>query len=303
MKLPTARPQPQPVPLSEIEIGERLRPVSEAGVEAIIASIRETGVMKDPIHLRRRKEGRLLLIAGGHRMEVAKRLGWETIDAVIWRDVSDDWVRLIEIDDNLAGAEMTALDTAVFLSRRKAIYDRLHPEAKAQAGAALAAKRWNAAEMISVASFAKATAEKFGLSERHVRNLVQAGEALTDAQVAQLRTAPRPVGTVDLMDLAKIGDADERAQVVLKVATGQAKKVGQARAQYAVETGRKVEAPASDQDAAFLRLVDAWKRAPMAAKKRFLLEFSNDVWEAQNKGVPLARWSEADEDTQGVSDG
>ena len=39
------------------------------------ASIAETGVMKDAIHLRRKKAGVLSLIAGGHRLEAAKRLG------------------------------------------------------------------------------------------------------------------------------------------------------------------------------------------------------------------------------------
>lgn len=277
MKTSTSRPQPQPVALADIEIGTRLRPVSEAGVAAILESIKETSVMKDPIHVRRTKDGVLVLIAGGHRTEAARRLGWDKIDAVVWRDVSDDWVKLVEIDDNLAGAEMTALDTAVFLARRKAIYERLHPETKAAAGAALVARRWNTADIMSVVSFAKATAEKFGLSERHVRRLIEAGDALTDAQIAQLRGAPRAVGTVDLMEIAKIDTPEERAQVVLKVATGQASKVAAARAQYAVETGRVVTAPAAKKDADYQALVDAWKRASPAARRHFLTTFAADI--------------------------
>lgn len=277
MKLPTTRPAPQPIKLADIEIGARLRPVSEAGVEAIIASVKETGVMKDAIHVRRRKDGGLVLIAGAHRTEAAKRLGWEEIEACVWRDVSDDWVKLIEIDDNLAGAEMTALDTAIFLARRKAIYERLYPQAKAETGAALVAKRWNTAEIISVVSFAKATAEKFGLSERHVRNLVAAGEAIDDAQADQLRAAPRAVGTLDLMELAKIGDSAERAQVVLKVATGQAKKVKAARHQYAVETGQAVPATPSKKEDSTTSLMDAWRRATPAARMAFLSEIGAEL--------------------------
>ncbi|HPT48548.1 MAG TPA: hypothetical protein PLM07_21900, partial [Candidatus Rifleibacterium sp.] len=55
----------------------------------------------------------------------------EEIAAHIWTDVTDDWARLMEVDDNLAGAEMNALDTAVFLAERKKVYEKLHPETKA----------------------------------------------------------------------------------------------------------------------------------------------------------------------------
>lgn len=275
MKTPTARPQPQMIALADPEIGPRLRPVSDAGVQAILDSIAQTGVMKDAIHVRRRRDGRLVLIAGAHRTEAAKRLGWTEIEAIVWRDVSDDWVALVEIDDNLAGAEMTALDTAVFLSRRKAIYERLHPETKAGVAGALA--RHSATEIISVASFAKATAEKFGMTDRHVRNLVAAGEALTEAMIEQLRSAKQPVGTVDLIELSKIGDDDERAQVVLKVATGQAKKVRQARVQWATETGRAPAAPVAAKDADYTRLVEAWTRATPAARRRFVEAFAGDL--------------------------
>jgi ParB family chromosome partitioning protein len=270
MKLPTTRPAPQPIKLADIQIGARLRPVSNSGVQAIIESINETGVMKDAIHVRRRKDGVLVLIAGAHRTEAALRLGWEEIDACVWRDVSDDWVKLMEIDDNLAGAEMTVLDTAVFLARRKTIYERLHPQSKAGVFKGNQHTSNVVAEIISATSFAMSTAEKFGLSDRHVRNLVAAGEALTDAQAGQLRRAPRPVGTLDLMELAKIGDEAERAQVVLKVATGQAKKVKIARHQYAAETGKAEASPEARRDSDYDRLVEAWRRASPASQGKFL---------------------------------
>ncbi|WP_159966781.1 ParB N-terminal domain-containing protein, partial [Profundibacterium mesophilum] len=108
----------------------RLRPVSEAGVLSLVASIGELGVMKDPIHVRRvpHRGGALELMAGGHRLEAARRLGWTDIPATVWT-CSDDWAHLVEIDDNLGGSELGALDTAVFLAARKRIYEKLHPEA------------------------------------------------------------------------------------------------------------------------------------------------------------------------------
>jgi ParB family chromosome partitioning protein len=114
------------VAVADVDASGRLRPVSEAAVESLIQSITELGVMKDAIHVRKRKDGRMVLIAGAHRLEAAKRLGWEVIPAKVWTEVTDDWARLMEVDDNIAGAELNPLDTAVFLATRKAVYEKLH---------------------------------------------------------------------------------------------------------------------------------------------------------------------------------
>ncbi len=275
MKSPTLQMTGQ-VPVAEIDARNRLRPVSEAGVESLITSITEVGVMKDPIHVRRKKTGQLVLIAGGHRLEAARVLGWETIEAKVWTDVTDDWSRLMEIDDNLAGAEMNPLDTAVFLAERKKVYEKLHPEAKAATGAALAAKRWDAADTMSVASFARATAEKFGMSDRHVRRLIEAGTKL-GVDSARLRQAPRPVSLKDLIEIAKIGEVTERYSVIDALIKGEAKTAAQARRAFS-STESGVEAPVKDPaEDAFQALMKAWERAPMAALRRFVHEAADDL--------------------------
>ncbi|MBO4168905.1 ParB/RepB/Spo0J family partition protein [Cereibacter azotoformans] len=263
------------VPVAEIETKGRLRPVSEAGVESLLASIRETGVMKDAIHVRKKKDG-LHLIAGGHRLEAAKRLGWTDIEAKVWTEVTDDWARLMEIDDNLAGAEMNALDTAVFLAARKAVYERLHPETKPATGAALAAKRWDAADIVSVASFATATAEKFGLTDRHVRRMISAGSALGPDQVRALRQAPRPVSLKDLTEIAKITQATDRYAVVERLSSGRAKSAAEAMRSLRQGAGDE-GAVKSPVDEAFAALLKAWKRAPAAARRRFVTEQYSDL--------------------------
>lgn len=257
------------VPVAEVIVRDRLRPVTEAGVQSLLASISETGVMKDAIHVRKKKDGSLHLIAGGHRLEAARRLDWKMIEAKVWTEVTDDWARLMEIDDNLAGAEMNALDTAVFLATRKEVYERLHPEAKAATGSALAAKRWNAAEPSSVASFAAATAEKFGLTDRQIRKIVAAGTKLGPDEVARLRAAPRAVTLKDLTEIAKIGSAPERYDVVARLAEGRAKSAADARKALRLE--RDGEAPVQDPaDQQFLALQAAWSRAGAKARSRFV---------------------------------
>ena len=277
------------VPVADVQSKSRLRPVSEAGVASIIASIEETGVMKDAIHVRQHKRGGLILIAGAHRLEAARRLGWTEIEAKVWADVTDDWARLMEVDDNIAGAELNALDTAIFLAERKRIYEKLHPETRQ--GVAGAVARWDATELGSIA-FATATAEKFGMSDRQVRKIVAAGSRLDPRDISLLRQAPRQITLKDLTEIAKISSAPERYHVVQALAEGRARSAADARRQASDGVSAALKDPC---EAAFQALAKAWTRAPMAARKRFLLERRSEVWDAQNKGVALTDWAKADD--------
>jgi ParB family chromosome partitioning protein len=278
----------QRVRLADVRVDQRLRPVSAAGVQAILASVAEIGRIKDPVHVRRDKKG-LTLLAGGHRMAAYAELGIEEAEVWVWSGITNDDARLIEIDDNLAGAEMGPLDTAVFLAARKAVYERLHPETKATTGAALVARRWNTADTMSVVSFAKVTADKFGISERHVRRLVEAGEKL-GVDSARLRQAKQPVTLKDLIEIAKIGEVTERYAVVDALIEGKAKSASEARRAWTAKE-RGDEASVKDPvEEAFIALSKAWARAPIAAKKRFLMQHRSEVWEAQNKGEPLSNF-------------
>ncbi|MBY6118514.1 ParB N-terminal domain-containing protein [Mameliella alba] len=269
--------------VDEIDMGNRLRPVSAAGVEALKTSIRELGVIKDPIHVRKlKKGGKIVLLAGGHRLTAARELrdegveGYETIKVTCW-NCTDDFAQLMEIDDNLAGAELSALDTAVFLARRKAVYEKMHPEAKAMIGADLVAKRWNSEETVSVASFAEAVSHTLGITPRHVRNFIRAGQALGAKEVVDLRKAPKPVGVVDLMQLGKIADPVTRYDVVDLMSRGEAKSAADAVRQVKAARGEG-PVPKDATDASYARMVDAWKRANKAARRRFLEEHGTEVW-------------------------
>lgn len=262
-------PKAEELRIADIIVRDRLRPVSEAGVESLLASIRDIGVIKDEIHVRlARRAGKveLRLLAGGHRLEAARRLGWETIRAKVWRDITDETARLIEVDDNLAGAEMNALDTAVFLAERKRVYEDLHPETRA--GVAGAMRKNCATDFMSVASFATATAEKFGLTERHVRRMIAAGGALTASDVIRLRHAPRPVTQADLQVIAKIDAAADRITVVEALVAGTARSAGEAVRR--LHTAPSATLAPADQQLTALRA--AWSRAGAEARRRWIAE-------------------------------
>ncbi len=255
-----------------IEMGDRLRPVSRAGVEAIKESVRQIGVIKDRIHVRKLKNGKYRLLAGGHRLTVSRELRDEgqvefaTIQVVCWR-CNDDFARLLEIDDNLASAELTPLDNAVFLAARKELYERMHPEAR-QGGAR--GNQHTGGWQTDTMSFCQTTAEKFGLTDRHIRRLVKAGEAIR-SHAGQLRRAPKPVTLADLMAIAKIDDVTERYHVVEALEHGRCKNAAAARHSWKAEQGTG-PAPMSQTDKDFLRLGEAFRRASKVARRRWAEE-------------------------------
>lgn len=253
--------------IADIDRTGRLRPATAAGVDGVVASIRELGVMKDAPQVRKLKGGQVKLMAGLHRILAAEQLGWEEIDVDLYADVTDDWARLMEIDDNLAGAELNPLDTAVFLATRKAVYERLHPETKR--GVAGAKGRWDATASNAVA-FVTATAGKFGLKERQVYQMVAAGSRLSAKDAGELRRAPRAVTLKDLIDLSKVGDPVERYSIVAALAEGRAKSAREARAVYAAANGRGKVALKDPVEEGFKALSALWNRVPEAARMRFL---------------------------------
>lgn len=263
------------VRVADVLTHNRLRPVTEAGVESLIASINETGVMKDAIHVRKKKDGSYHLIAGGHRMEAARRLGWDEIEAKVWTDVTDDWARLMEVDDNIAGAELNPLDTAIFLAERKAIYERLHPE---MFGTGFKGNQHTGKLVGDIVSFTTATAEKFAMSERHVKRLVAAGSGLQADEIKALRSAPVQITLKDLGEISKIAPSEERQSVMFQLAIGREKSAAAARRAFKASKGEAVQADVKDPvEAAFKAMSALWARAPMAAKRRFMQEFSDEI--------------------------
>ena len=259
--------------LDDILVEDRLRPVDEIGVSAILMTIDAGGATTDPIDVRRvRRKGvtRYHLIDGAHRMAAERQLGNTTITASIYEGTDAD-ARLMEIERNLARAEMKPLDRAVFLLEYKDAYEKKYPEARAAIGEALIAKRWNTADTVAVVSFATKIGAMTGQSDRTVRRQIQAVKALDRSEINALRNAPNWLGYKDLAEIGKIDNPVERYDVVGALSEGRAKTAKAARKLHRAARG-DTPAPPSPADAALMRLLDAWDRAPMAARRRFVDE-------------------------------
>lgn len=264
--------------LDDIEVNERLRPVDEMGVSAILMTIDEGGATTDPIDVRRvRRKGVVSyrLIDGAHRMAAERTLGNTTILASIYEGTDAD-ARLMEIERNLARAEMKPVDRAVFLLEYKEAYERKYPEARAAVGEALAAKRWDAADTVAVASFAAKIGEMTGQSDRTVRRQIQAVKALDRPEIDALRNSPNWVCYKDIAEIGKIAEDEERRFAVQALSAGEARTVRAARKAYAASQG-KAPAPLSDKDQKLARLADAWARAGEANRRKFVADHAAEL--------------------------
>ena len=133
---------------------------TRGNIEQLANSIRDLGLL-NPITLTTSYR----LIAGYHRYLACKSLGWQDIPANI---VTLDALRaeLAEIDENLQRQELTVLERAEQLARRKNIYEEVYPQTKRGTAGALAK---HAAQGIATAD--SATAES-AVAESAVASLL-----------------------------------------------------------------------------------------------------------------------------------
>jgi hypothetical protein len=126
-----AAPSSIQVGLLDILVSDRLRPLRPEAVDEIADSFKTLGQLQ-PIVVRQVKPSKIsvanyVLVAGVHRVEAARKLGWKTIAAVVIDGVDAE---LAEIDENLVRADLSPAERKVHIGLRKTLYEAKHPETK-----------------------------------------------------------------------------------------------------------------------------------------------------------------------------
>lgn len=255
--------------LADITISDdRLRPTSDAAVSAIADSIREHGLIY-PIVVRRLRAGGFELVDGGHRLAAMTSLSAEVVPVRCY-DGPAPAIRLIEIDTNLARADLSDLDRSIHLAARRREYLAEHP--KTAQGRAGAAGRWDASAEMALASFVTMTAQQTGLDVRKIHKFVVAGDVLDKVTAERLRSAPKRVFLNDILALAKAPPA-LRPVAVEAFSSGSSPKIA-----AALKAAKGVEARIQDPvDQQLKALKTAWARAGAAARRRWLEDAGADV--------------------------
>ncbi|SDF69060.1 ParB N-terminal domain-containing protein [Thalassobaculum litoreum] len=260
-----------PIAIDRVIVRDRLRAVDHDHVATLAGSMADRG-QQQPIAVAVRPEG-LKLVAGLHRLLAAKLLGWATISAVT-EEGTDEELRLVEIDENLARNNLSALDRAIALQERKRIYEAIYPEAKR--GGDRRSSQQDQNDIVSFSSinrpdivaFSKAVSAKLGLDKRSVERAVKIATALSAEHREALSTHKIAKNQAELLKLAKLPTAErDKAVQLLTRAEEPAKNVSTA---VEIIRGHRATAERSPEDKAFERLLNLFGRTPKKVQRRFI---------------------------------
>jgi ParB family chromosome partitioning protein len=221
------------VAIEKIQIGKRLRELREDSVADLMESINRLG-LQAAISVASGIEKRpgdadgvsFELVAGRHRLEACKRLGWEEIEASIVQ-MSKDERLLWEIDENLCRADLTELERGEHLLKRKEIYDRLHPMARH--GGDRKSGHFQDAENGALKPYHADVADKVGLAKSTIQHAIARVRRLDEKIRDRVRGIPEIANNA--RELEALGDMEmpEQRKAIALVESGQAAGIRDAK--------------------------------------------------------------------------
>lgn len=247
------------IPIDRVRVGRRHRGLAAERVDALAASIAEIG-LQTPIsvfpteHFEGGADRPVFeLVAGLHRLEACKLLGRTEIEATLV-SLGEVERELWEIDENLMRAELTQLQRAEHLARRKDLFDL-------QTGASCASLGGR-----GKVAFGRDAETKTGIDKATINRSVRRAVRIDERVKARIRDTPIADSGVELDALASL-DAPEQRRALRLVETGKAASIRDARRQLHTGVERTYQ---SDGDERQLKaLQQAWNRASAAARKAF----------------------------------
>ena len=208
------------VKISNIKINPGRRNTQQRNVEELARSIASVGLM-NPITVTQDNT----LIAGLHRLEAVKLLGWTEIECTV-SDADGLQAELAEIDENFVRAGLSHRELGDLLLRRKELYEAIHPETRQGMRNGQTAKNENFS-FLDTKSFSQDTAEKLGVSKRTVEQLVQTAANLTPEAKKIIKEADTKITKGAALKISRLPpDQQEEAATVLTIAPPAPKKQG-----------------------------------------------------------------------------
>ena len=213
------------VPISEIKINAGRREADPEGVQELVDSISKVGLL-NPITIDREHT----LIAGLHRLEAAKLLGWTEIECNV-SSLEGLLAELAEVDENVVRKGLSAVEYSDLLLRRKEIYEALHPETKAgtsQAAGMNRAKGNNVGCKMhpTSKSFVQDTAEKLGVNPSTIKRQIQTAKNLTNEAKDIIRDTGTKITKKDALKLSRL-EPEQQRDAASQLAAGEIKSMGE----------------------------------------------------------------------------
>lgn len=221
------------VPVNRIQVNPGRREISCGHVEELAASMKELGLL-NPITI----DQGYTLIAGLHRLEAAKLLGWTEVGCTV-ASLEGLQAELAEIDENFIRRDLSALEHGELLLRRKEIYETLHPETKHGGDRKSEEIKRTKCPLDSVKSFVDDTAEKLGVAPRTVRRQIQTAKNLTPEAKQIIRDADVKITKKAAMRLSQL-EAGQQKEAAGLLAAGEIRSVDEYAAAQTTKTEPKL---------------------------------------------------------------
>lgn len=191
------------IKVDEIKVNPGRRSTLESEVEELAFSISEIGLL-NPVTLTRD----YTLIAGLHRLEAVKLLGWTEVEGTI-TDLDGLSAELAELDENFARTNLSPLEIGELLKRRKDIYEMLYPETKAGTAQAIGMNKAkgnnvNCNLQSTRKSFIEDTANVTGSHPSTIARHIKIASELTAEAKTILRGAKKSVSSTTLKKISKL---------------------------------------------------------------------------------------------------
>ena len=206
------------VQIGEIKVNAGRREADPEGVQELVDSISKVGLL-NPITIDREHT----LIAGLHRLEAAKLLGWTEIECTV-SSLEGLLAELAEVDENVVRRGLSAVEYSDLLLRRKEIYEALHPDAKNGGDRKSEDFRTKNFRSDSAKSFVQDIAEKLGVTPRTVELQVQMAKNLTPEAKAIIKKANTKITKTDAKKLSRL-EPEQQRDAASQLAAGEIKSM------------------------------------------------------------------------------
>lgn len=229
--------------INNIKINPGRREAMPEDIQRLSESVAEVGMM-NPITV----DADYTLVAGLHRLEAARLLGWEEMECTVC-ELDSLHAELAEIDENVIRTGLSDLELSELLVRRKKIYEALHPATIARNLPGHVSNYESSSDKLTGEEkpFSQDTAEKMGVSPRTVERHVQIAENLTPKVKEILRGTDRKVTKQNLTKLSRL-EPGQQAEAAKRLSEGTIKSVDE----YTAEDTATVREDNYYQTGAFL---------------------------------------------------
>ena len=214
------------VDIEAIQINPARGVSSPEQVKALSQSMSEIGLL-NPITIGEDN----VLIAGLHRLEAAKKLGWSQIECNVCT-LEGLRAELAEIDENIIRRDLSTIEKGNQLLRRKEIYETLHPESKH--GGDRKSEKIKCAKCVldSEPSFVQDTAEKMGISQSTVRRQIQAARDMTPEAKRLIQDSGAGITQKGALKLSRL-EPKRQEEAAAMLASGEIQRVDEYIDQHA----------------------------------------------------------------------